>query len=35
MNPVEQGLLYATSVIVLVGTLVVFVWQLVRHKNDD
>lgn len=38
MNPVEQGLLYGVTVIVLLGTLIAFVVQYVRRgrdKDDD
>ena len=30
----EQTLLFASTAIVLVGTLIVFVWQYMRHRND-
>lgn len=38
MSPLEQSLLYATTAIILAGTLVVFVVQYVRRygrKHDD
>ena len=33
MNPVEQTLLYLTSIVILLGTLTVFVVQLVRGRR--
>ncbi len=35
MNPVEQGLLYGVTVIVLLGTLIVFVAQYRRNNRKD
>lgn len=38
MSPLEQSLLYASTAIILAGTLVVFVVQYIRRygrKHDD
>jgi hypothetical protein len=35
MSEFEQTLLYASTAIVLVGTLIVFVWQYLRMKRRD
>jgi hypothetical protein len=38
MSPLEQSLLFATTIVILAGTLVVFVVQYVRRygrKHDD
>ena len=38
MSPLEQSLLFATTIIILAGTLVVFVVQYIRRygrKHDD
>lgn len=35
MNEFEQQLLFATTGIVLLGTLIVFVWQYFRNRGDD
>ena len=35
MNEFEQTLLFATTGIILVGTLVVFIVQIVRRRDDD
>lgn len=35
MNEFEQTLLFATTGIILVGTIVVFIVQLVRRRDDD
>ena len=35
MNEFEQTLLFATTAIVLVGTLIVFVWQYIRSNRKD
>jgi hypothetical protein len=34
VNGVEQTLLYATSIVILVGTLIVVVMQLMRRRGD-
>ena len=34
MSPVEQGLLYGVTVVVLVGTLILFVAQYIRRNRD-
>lgn len=31
----EQTLLFATTIVILSGTLVVFVWQWWRHRGRD
>lgn len=33
MSPLEQNLLYLTSIVILLGTLTVFVVQLVRSRR--
>lgn len=33
MNPVEQTLLYATSIVILLGTLTVFLVQYLRGRR--
>ena len=35
MSETEQTLLFATTGIVLVGTLIVFVWQYMRNNRKD
>ena len=35
MNEFEQNLLFAVTAIVLVGTLIVFVWQYIRNNRRD
>ncbi len=35
MNEFEQTLLFAATGIVLLGTLIVFVWQYVRGRGKD
>jgi hypothetical protein len=35
MNGTEQTLLFAATAIVLVGTLIVFVWQYFRNNRKD
>jgi len=35
MTEIEQTLLYATTGIILLGTLVVFIMQIVRRRGDD
>jgi hypothetical protein len=35
MNEFEQTLLFAATAIVLVGTLIVFVWQYFRGRSRD
>ncbi len=35
MTDLEQNLLFAVSAIVLVGTLIVFVWQYFRSNRKD
>lgn len=35
MNPLEQGLLYGVTVIVLLGTLIAFVVQYLRGRRRD
>lgn len=35
MNEFEQQLLFAATGIVLLGTLIVFVWQYFRNRDDD
>ncbi|MFE1646573.1 hypothetical protein [Microbacterium sp. P01] len=35
MTPLAQALLYGVSVIILLGTLIVFVMQLVRSHRDE
>lgn len=35
MSEFEQTLLFAATGVVLVGTLIVFVWQWMRHRDDD
>lgn len=35
MTPIEQGLLYGVTILILVSTLVLFVWQLVRSNRRD
>ena len=35
MNEFEQTLLFAATGIVLVGTLIVFVWQYLRNNRKD
>lgn len=35
MTEFEQNLLFAATGIVLVGTLIVFVWQYLRNRNRD
>lgn len=34
MNPLEQTLLYLTSIVIILGTLTVFVVQFVRRRRD-
>ena len=34
MNAVEQGLLYGVTVVILLGTLIVFVVQYLRNRKD-
>jgi hypothetical protein len=34
VNSFEQTLLFAATGVVLVGTLVVLVWQMLRRKDD-
>jgi hypothetical protein len=34
MSEFEQTLLFASTAVVLVGTLIVFVWQYIRHLDD-
>jgi hypothetical protein len=31
----EQNLLFAATAVVLVGTLIVFLWQWRRNRHDD
>ncbi len=35
MTPLAQNLLYLTSIVILLGTLVVFVMQYVRSRRGD
>ena len=35
VSDVEQNLLFAVSAVILLGTLVVFVWQCLRSRNRD
>jgi hypothetical protein len=35
MNEFEQTLLFASTVVVLLGTLIVFVWQYFRSRGKD
>ena len=35
MNSFEQTLLFAATAIVLVGTLIVFIWQYFRNNHRD
>jgi hypothetical protein len=35
MNEFDQTLLFATTAIILVGTLIVFVWQYFRNNRKD
>lgn len=35
MNEFEQTLLFASTVVVLLGTLIVFVWQYFRNRGKD
>jgi hypothetical protein len=35
VNSFEQTLLFAATAIVLVGTLIVFVWQYFRNNRKD
>jgi hypothetical protein len=35
MTEFEQTLLFAATAIVLLGTLIVFVWQYVRNNRKD
>jgi hypothetical protein len=35
MNELQQNLLFAVSGIVLVGTLILFVWQYIRMNRRD
>lgn len=35
MNATEQTLLLAVSAVVLLGTLIVFVWQYIRGRGKD
>ncbi len=35
MNATEQTLLLGVSAVVLLGTLIVFVWQYVRGRGKD
>jgi hypothetical protein len=35
MSDFEQTLLFAATAIVLVGTLIVFVWQYLRNNRKD
>lgn len=35
ISEVEQNLLFAVGAVVLLGTLVVFVWQYMRSRNND
>lgn len=35
MSETEQTLLFATTAIILVGTLVVFLWQYFRDNRKD
>lgn len=35
MTEFEQNLLFAATAIVLVGTLIVLVWQWRRNRGDD
>jgi hypothetical protein len=35
MNEFEQNLLFAVTGIILVGTLIVFVWQYMRNNRRD
>ena len=35
MTDLEQNLLFAATAIVLVGTLIVFVWQYFRSNRKD
>jgi len=34
VNAVEQGLLYGVTVVILLGTLIVFVVQYLRNRKD-
>jgi hypothetical protein len=34
VNSFEQTLLFAATGVVLVGTLIVLVWQMLRRKDD-
>lgn len=34
MNSFEQTLLFAATGVVLVGTIIVLVWQMMRRKDD-
>ena len=35
MNEFEQNLLFAVTGVILVGTLIVFVWQYMRNNRRD
>ena len=35
MTELEQNLLFAVTGIILLGTLIVFVWQYLRDRRDD
>ena len=35
MNEFEQTLLFASTAVVLLGTLIVFVWQYLRGRGKD
>ena len=35
MTEFEQNLLFAATAVVLVGTLIVFLWQWRRNRRDD
>lgn len=35
MSSLEQTLLFGTTAIILVGTLIVFVWQYFRNRGRD
>ena len=35
MSEFEQNLLFAATAVVLVGTLIVFLWQWLRNRHDD
>jgi hypothetical protein len=35
ISDLDRNLVLAVSALIVLGTLVVFIWQLVRHRNRD